>query len=181
MKKLILKLFMVALLVVMSSLDAFSVCNASFVKTINGLTVNFQNRSTYNYTPHYYWIFGDGTFSTAKDPIKTYVSAGFKSVRLYVSDSSGGSSICTSSVLDTFILISGPPTCQAAFLVNKSGLNVFFQNYSSSLSGSVLYYLWDFPDNTTSTLRQPTKLFTTGGLKVVKLTITDSATSCTSS
>jgi len=181
MKKPILKLLMIAMLVVMSSLDAFSVCNASFVKTINGLTVNFQNRSTYNYTPHYYWIFGDGTFSTSKDPIKTYATTGVKSVRLYVSDSSGGSLMCASTVLDTFILISGAPTCQAAFSVYKSGLQAYFYNYSSSSSGSVLHYLWNFPDNTTSTDRDPTKLFTTGGLKVVKLTITDSATSCTSS
>jgi PKD repeat protein len=183
MKKPILKLLMIAMLVVMSSLDAFSVCNASFVKTINGLTVNFQNRSTYNYSPHYYWIFGDGTFSTVKDPIKTYATTGVKSVRLYVSDSSGGSLMCASTVLDTFILISGAPTCQAAFYgsVSQVTLSVNFYNYSSSSSGSVLHYLWNFPDNTTSTLRQPTKSFTTGGLKVVKLTITDSATSCSSS
>ncbi|MBP7510722.1 MAG: PKD domain-containing protein [Bacteroidia bacterium] len=181
MKKLILKLFMVAILGVISSLDAFSACHASFSKTINGLTVSFQNTSTYDYSPNYYWIFGDGTFSTTKDPIKTYATAGFKSVRLYVSDSSGGNLMCASTVLDTIVLVSGTPTCNASFAFLANNLNVSFTNTSTSSSGgSQVHYRWDFGDGTGSMSTHPTKAYATGGVKIVTLVLYDSATACSS-
>lgn len=169
------------MLAAMSSLDAFSACQASFSKTINGLTVNFQNTSTYTYTPHYYWIFGDGTFSTAKDPSKTYATAGYKSVRLYVSDSSGSSLMCGSTVLDTFVLVSGAPTCNASFAFFANYLIVSFTNMStSSAGGSQTHYRWDFGDGTNSMATHPTKAYATGGVKVVTLILYDSATACIS-
>jgi len=183
MKKLILKKIMVVLLAIMSSLDAFSACQASFSKTITGLTVDFQNTSTYDYTPHYYWVFGDGTFSTAKDPIKTYASAGYKSVRLFVSDSSGSSLMCTSSVLDTIVLVSSQQTCSANFTKSISGLTVNLTNTSLNGNGTTagLAYYWYFNEGPQSFAKNPSRTFTAYGVKDIRLIIFDSVTNCTAS
>jgi PKD repeat protein len=37
----------------------------------------------------YYWSFGDGTFSTAKNPVKTYATSGWKAIQLTINDSAG--------------------------------------------------------------------------------------------
>jgi PKD repeat protein len=181
MKKLILKLFMVAMLAVMSSLDAFSVCNASYLHTVNGLTVSFQNTSTYDYSPNYYWIFGDGTFSTTKDPIKTYATPGYKSVRLYLSDSSGSNLMCASTVLDTVVLVT-PQTCVANFTKSISGLTVSITNTSLNGNGTSagLAYYWYFSEGPQSFLKNPVKNFTSYGVKFIQLQIFDSITNCTS-
>ncbi len=55
------------------------------------LTVNFTDRSLPGGTPivGWQWDFGDGTFSTERNPAKTYYQAGLYTVRLTVTSSQG--------------------------------------------------------------------------------------------
>lgn len=53
---------------------------ANFTKTISGVNVQFTNQSSEAFA--YHWSFGDGNFSTQKDPSHTYLSYGSYNVRL---------------------------------------------------------------------------------------------------
>lgn len=53
---------------------------ANFTKTISGVNVQFTNQSSEAFA--YHWSFGDGNFSTQKDPNHTYLSYGSYTVRL---------------------------------------------------------------------------------------------------
>ena len=163
--------------------DTNAACNASFSKSVNGLTVTFSNTSTtssgFPGMMMYYWSFGDGTYSVQKNPVKTYSSAGIKVVQLMINDSFG----CTTTINDTVVLSSSASSCSASFTKTVNGLTATFNNTSLSTNGSssTLNYFWTFGDGTSSTLPNPSKTYTTAGVKIVKLTISDSAQACFSS
>jgi PKD repeat protein len=174
-----LKLLLIAIMVLLYAKSAQSACNAFFTKAISGLTVTFTNTSTttsgFPNMMTYSWSFGDGTFSTLKNPVKTYATGGVKGVQLFINDSMG----CTHVAIDTFILVA-PTSCNASFTKTISGLSVAFTNTSTSSSGSnAIRYTWNFSDGTSSTLKNPTKVFTTIGNKIAQLSMFDSITSCT--
>lgn len=157
-----------------------STCNASFVSSRNGLTFNFINTSTtISSVPNrvtYKWEFGDGTFSNLKDPVKTYSLPGARLVVLKIEDSLG----CTDVVADTVFVSATGTNCKAAFSKSVNGLLVNFNSTSLNSTGSSvgLNYLWSFGDSTTSTQRNPTKIYLTGGPKLVQLTISDTTQGC---
>lgn len=160
-------------------------CYASFYSTVVApLTMRFNSTSTNsNGTTavlSYTWAFSDGTragpFLT---PTYTYSFAtpGIKWANLIIHDSSG----CTSSQVDTFMVSAS--ACGANFTKTVSGLTTNFTNTSLNANGSStgLSYYWYFSDGTSSTLQNPSKTFTSGGLKTVSLTISDSVQGCFSS
>lgn len=161
-------------------------CTASFTKTISGLTVTFNNTSTTSGTVpsavHYTWGFSDGSFSTLKNPVKTFATGGVKTVQLSVFDSS---THCYSSYTDTFVVVGPGGACGADFTktVSANGLSLTFNNLSLNTDGTTngLHYYWYFSDGTSSTLKNPTKTFATGGYKTIQLTITDTVQGCFSS
>lgn len=184
MKTFFPKLFFFAVMVLFTAhVSKGTTCNASFTKSISGLTVTLTNTSTtssgFPGMMTYIWNFGDATSSTLKNPVKTYSTPGMKTITLFVNDSFG----CTHITVDSFMLVSSAPTCAALFTKTISGLSVTFNN-TSTTSGSVpsaVYYNWAFSDGTSSTLKNPVKTFATAGTKTAQLTIYDSSTSCNTS
>lgn len=156
-------------------------CAAKFTRSINGLTANFNNNSLSTNGSSssliYLWTFGDGTSSTLKNPFKTFTTGGVKIVKLSISDSTQG---CFSSKTDTLLLTTPVNLCAARFTKSINGLTVTFNNNSTNTNGSTtgLTYLWSFGDGTSSTLKNPTKTYTTAGIKIVKLNIIDSVQGC---
>jgi PKD repeat protein len=158
-----------------------SSCAASFTRSVSGLTITFANTSvntsgtsaglTYN------WDFGDGTFSTLKNPVKTFTTSGVKIVTLAIYDSSAS---CSSFYLDSFWLAPLPSSCAASYTKTANGLTVSFTNTSLNSNGTSvgLSYYWYFGDGTSSTLKNPVKTFTTWGLKNIQLTISDTTQNC---
>jgi PKD repeat protein len=61
--------------------------SANFEYIINGLTVTFNNTSTF--ATSYLWEFGDGTTSTAQHPTHTYAEDGLYDVKLTVTNDLG--------------------------------------------------------------------------------------------
>ncbi len=175
-----LKLLFIAVMVLLYAKSAQSACNASFTKSISGLTVTFTNTSTttsgFPNMMTYSWSFGDGTFSTLKNPVKTYATGGVKGVQLFINDSMG----CTHLAIDTFILVATPPPCTAAFSKSISGLTVALTNQSVNTGGTPagLSYFWQFSDGTSSTATNLSKTFASGGFKTIRLTINDTANTC---
>lgn len=183
MKTFFPKLFFFTVLALFTVHVTTAACTASFTKSISGLTVTFTNTSTttsgWPSMMMYSWNFGDATYSTLKNPVKTYSTPGIKTVTLFINDSFG----CTKTVVDTFLLVSSAPTCNASFTKTLSGLTATFTN-TSTTSGTVpssVYYYWYFSDGTTSSLKNPVKTFATAGIKTAYLSVYDSSTSCSSS
>ncbi len=73
---------------------------ANFTFTTSGLTATFTDTSTDSdgSIASRSWNFGDGTTSTAANPVKTYAGSGTYSVTLTVTDNSGATNARTSSV-----------------------------------------------------------------------------------
>jgi PKD repeat protein len=179
MKTLLPKLLFSTMILFLSAFIVQGACSASFTKSISGLTVSFTNASTttsgWPNMMMYSWDFGDGTFSNAKNPVKTYSSAGTKIVQLTINDSFG----CIKTMVDTFLLVAPGPTCNASFTWTNSGQTVTFTNTSTSSAGTPnIYYSWYFSDGLYSTLANPVITFPSAGYKVVQLTMYDSATHC---
>lgn len=132
------------------------------------LTVNFSNSSTpFNPNNSFYWTFGTGASSNARDTSYQYFGQGTYSVKLVMTAPNG----CKDSVTKTNLvqLLSRP---DAGFYVNDSfacrapqGL-FFFAKSATATS-----YYWEFGDGTTSTLRNPAKTYADTGKFTVKLKV----------
>jgi gliding motility-associated-like protein len=113
------------------------------------------------------WDFGDGTTSTAANPVKIWTVPGTYTIRLI-----NQFSYCADSVTKTIVVsprpIAGFTTsdtikCQPPFAVN-------FQNQSQN----GVRWLWDFGDGNTSTAANPTHTYNNFGIYNVRLITTNS-------
>ncbi len=119
------------------------------------------------------WDFGDSTFSTVASPTKSFVKEGTYNVKL-VTDFG----LCQDSLIKVIDVLPRPT---AGFtgsnnIACKAPLTVAFTN--SSDPGAT--YKWNFGDGTTSTVKNPSHTYTTGGNKTVTLVVTN-ASGCTDS
>ncbi len=143
-------------------------CVAKFTyyrDTINN-TLYFNNTSTGS-NLGYYWNFGDGTYSTAMNPNKTFTVPGNYNVCLTVRNLLD--STCINTKCSTVIVGNGIP-CVAKFTYYKDSINNIF-HFNSTSTGSNLAYYWNFGDGTTATAMNPTKIFTQLGTYNVCLTV----------
>ena len=134
------------------------------------LTVSFTNTSTGSITS-YAWTFGDGTTSTAANPVKAYSAAGNYTVSLTVTGP-GGSNTQTRTNYITVTTAAGAPVAQfiaAAKTWGKPRLTVPFTNMST---GNITSYAWNFGDGTTSAAANPTKVYSAVGTYTVSLKVT---------
>ncbi len=131
------------------------------------LTVQFTTQSA-GESLTYAWDFGDGNTSTDASPSHTFASAGSYTIALTVSNVSG-----TDTAQHT-ITVSEPPIAPvAAFTPSTTAgdapLSVTFD--SSTSSGDITAYAWDFGDGNTSTDASPSHTFTDPGSYTVTLTV----------
>lgn len=155
-------------------------CNASFTKSISGLTVSFTNTSTSSAglsNVHFSWYFSNGLTSTLANPVTTYLSPGMQVAQLTLYDST---THCYSSFIDSILVTSPTNACAANFTKSMTSAGLALTNTSTNTNGlsTGLSYYWYFSDGTSSTLKNPTKTFTTNGYKTISLTITDSSQGC---
>ncbi len=130
--------------------------------------MNFTNPALN--TVAWLWYFGDGDTSTMENPVHIYTNPGVYNVSLITWDTSGQ--------IDTIVQPS-------PFYLTGSGAD-FILNYASNCQGSTITttnnsvnaisYAWNFGDGTTSTLFEPTHVYSTVGINyIVSLTVTDSS------
>lgn len=134
-------------------------CEDSIISIVNSTTV------LPNATISYQWSFGNGTSSTAKNPVVNYNNYGPYYIKLEASSKS-----CT-SVDSTIILIH--PNPHASFTANSACLNqntVF--NNTSSIDLGTNTYNWNFDNGNTSGLNNPSYLYNTAGTYNVRLKAT---------
>ncbi len=120
------------------------------------------------------WDFGDGSTGTGATTTRSYGAAGTYSVKLTVTDTTGGTGTSTRQVTVSAPPANQPPT--AAFTSRTTNLSVAFDGSGSSdPDGTVASYAWNFGDGGTSTVVSPNHPYAAAGTYQVKLTVTDNA------
>jgi PKD repeat protein len=142
--------------------------------------INFSDRSSGNITS-WFWNFGDGTSSTAQNPVKRYTIGGNYPVTLSVSTSTGLQSTISHTVSVTTATPAAPPVA-SAFSISPSTAtvraNVAFTDQST---GSPTSWQWNFGDGSTSNAQNPTHAYAFQGSYGVSLTVSNAASSSTAS
>jgi PKD repeat protein len=135
------------------------------------LSVQFTDQST-NSPLYWGWLFGDGNSSTAQNPAYTYPNAGTYTVTLTATNAAG-SNVCTKSNYVTVTSAAGAipvPVFSATPLSGSSPLTVQFSDLST---GSPASWSWNFGDGNTSTLENPSNIYSGDGTYTVTLTETN--------
>ena len=129
------------------------------------LTVQFTDLSTGGATT-WSWLFGDGAFSTARNPAHTYQTGGSFTVSLTASNSSGPNTrartdyiVVTTAVLLPIVDFTASP------LNGNAPLTVQFTDRSTGATS----WLWDFGDGTSSNLPSPSHTYQGAGSYWVSL------------
>ncbi len=144
-----------------------------------GDTSNFLNQTTIQ-SPFnildYKWDFGvNNDTSLLQNPSYYYNAAGTYSVSLLVTSDSG----CVNSLTKT-IRVFNKPTARYTYQIGCAGAPLNFLDQSIGVANDALAgWLWEFGDDSTSTLRNPSHVYSQAGVYEVRLTVT-STTGCTS-
>jgi PKD repeat protein len=123
----------------------------------------------------YNWNFGDGTNSTAPNPVHIYNSAGTFTAVLTVTDNSGLTG--TSNVVITATSAANQAPVAVAGANVTSGNAPLAVNFSSQGSydpdGTIASYAWNFGNGATSNQANPSYTYTAAGNFTATLTVTD--------
>jgi PKD repeat protein len=120
------------------------------------LPVHFTNQSS-NATS-YYWNFGDNQHSAAANPTHTYNNNISNTVTLYAYNSAGCSSVYTY----TTAIVSSRPN--ANFNIPQTmSCAPFSVPFNNTSNWGAVSYLWYFGDGDTSSLFEPTHIYTSPG------------------
>ncbi|HMK03774.1 MAG TPA: PKD domain-containing protein [Ferruginibacter sp.] len=158
---------------VAQEVDISSIPVAGF--TVNKNTQCFlNNRFTFtNYSTnavgnmYYKWIFGDGFTAVTRDVSYSYKAAGTYKVMLIVNSNS----ICADT---TEFTITVHPNVFSSFTIDPIcvDLPVLPVNNTIEPGNTPVYYLWDFGNGTTTTLRNPPpQVYTIAGDYVMSLSV----------
>ena len=114
----------------------------------------------------YLWNFGDGNTSTLSNPNHTYEEAGIYTVSLIINNGSA----CSVNYpnFQTVIIEGGIPR----FNVTIDPCPPFPVTFQDTNSVSVVSWLWNFGDGTTSTLETPTHIYENTNTHHASLTVT---------
>ncbi|MFT7099794.1 MAG: gliding motility-associated-like protein [Bacteroidia bacterium] len=120
----------------------------------------------------YYWDFGNGDTSTAKNAPITYANVGVYNVTLSITDTNG----CVSSF--TQVMDINKERVNADFDADSLETDcppvfVQFKNLSTAISRKIVKFYWEFWDGCTSIEENPSKLYLTAGRFTVKLFVED--------
>ncbi len=126
--------------------------------------VSFTNTSTPAAT--YAWSFGDGSTSTLVSPVHAYSVSGVFTARLIITESQG----CKDTATRT-ITIAAP---NAAFTMSDSvSICPPFTVHFTNASTGGISNLWSLGDGNTSIATNPNHIYTSPGLNMVRLIVTD--------
>ncbi len=133
------------------------------------VTVSFTNQSVGSITGSA-WDFGDGTTSTAVNPVHVYSAAGTYTVKLTVTGP-GGSNTQTRT---SYVTVTAPTPAPVASFIGSptSGVAPVTVSFTNQSVGSITGSAWDFGDGTTSTAVNPVHVYSAAGTYTVKLTVT---------
>jgi len=115
------------------------------------------------------WDFGDGTpGSTQQNPTHLYAGAGTYTVTLVATSSEG----CSHDTAH-FVEVMEIPDAVFTYSGQCEDSPIQFTDLSTSVSGIIIAWYWDFGDGNTSTLQHPVHTYDTTGLFNVMLRVTN--------
>ncbi len=138
--------------------------------------IQFTDKSTDNidgisHIISWNWNFGDGTTSNLKNPTHKYTYKDRYTITLTVTDNLSASN----SKTKTIDMTNKKPHAYFTYSpTNPTDLDTIkFTDESADSDGSVTLWNWNFDDETTSNLKNPTHKYTDNGKYSVTLTVTD--------
>jgi gliding motility-associated-like protein len=139
------------------------------------LVISFTDQSTGSPTS-WLWDLGNGTTSTQQNPTTTYLSSGFYTIILTVSNASGSNTVTKAQ----YIKVDDKPTVDFGASINAGcfPLRVNFTDFSTGGSAPIVAWEWDFGDGSISSAQNPSYIYTTAGNYSVTLKVTN-AGGCT--
>ncbi len=159
--------FIIILLGMIGSSHAQKV-KSYFVHKDSAYIVVFENQSSnINSNTQCYWNFGDGSYSSLFSPSHAYTNIGKYAVALYITDG-----INSDIYIDTIETNATGPACKAFFNYNISNENVQFNSLCSGVDSNTIYE-WTFGGKTKVYDPNPFKSYAKGGVKTVKLKISN--------
>jgi len=119
----------------------------------------------------WYWNFDDpasgvNNVSTDQNPIHQYVNGGIYSVMHIITNESG----CSDTLYQDISI--SKPQAEYSYTSNCANFPVNFSDESTATGDPVIAWAWDFNDGTSTTLSNPSHIFTSGGSYLVSLTVT---------
>ncbi|MEO6489515.1 MAG: PKD domain-containing protein [Ferruginibacter sp.] len=157
------------------SLTSKAQLNAQFSATpVSGcapLLVNFTDLSSGNPT-QWRWDLGNGTISFLKNPSATYFIAGQYTVKLVIQKPGGIDSIVKTQYITIFPqpVVNFNSSTQAGCFP----LPVQFNDLSTTNSGTITQWQWDFGDGTFDNTQHPNHIYSAAGNYNVSLVVTNS-------
>jgi gliding motility-associated-like protein len=140
-----------------------------------GGEATFTNKSTIGETGTltYNWQFGDGGISTDANPTHIYTNQQPYKVILKATSAFG----CFNNIDKTFASDVFKPKPVVAFDISDKGpcegVAIQFTDKSTSASGPIASWNWNFDDGTNADAKNPTKQYSKFGSYAVSLTVTD--------
>ena len=132
------------------------------------LTVNFTDHSTGS-PNSWNWTFGDGTYSTEKNPVHIYREPGKYSVTLTLNETGNPNRVMKS---DYITVSNGNEAPTAAFSASPvSGKAPLTVSFTDESTGHPTSRRWTFGDGTYSTGENPVHTYSKAGLYSVTLTV----------
>ena len=146
---------------------------AAFTQSANRLAASFDGTTssdTDGTIASYDWDFGDGTTGTGATANHNYAAEGTYTVKLKVTDNSGG----TNEVSHDITVTDPNALPTAAFTSSTTDLTASLNGSTSSdPDGTIASYEWDFGDGTTGSGATIDHGYAAAGTYDVKLTVTD--------
>ncbi len=150
-------------------------CQAAFISSPDsaGSGVTFYNNSTgTNSMTDYAWTVSDGYSATGPYFYHVFAAQGWYQVCLNITVYDSLQNIlCTSSTCDSlYVGNGGGATCQANWGFQTSNFTCYFGDLSWG-TDSLISWMWDFGDSSTSTQQNPVHTYSQSGYYYVCLTI----------
>ena len=128
------------------------------------LTVQFSDTST-NSPTSWSWNFGDGGKSTLRNPSHVFSTVGTFTVTLISTNGMGSNTYQQNIIANGRVVVVKP----------SSKFNTLSVNFRDNSTNSPASWNWNFGDGTSSTLQNPTHIYSKSGTYNVRLTVTNSA------
>ena len=167
-----IKLILAICLLSTSFTNAIAQCNPSFTNQVIGYTLNCS-ATQINATTAHIWYLGDGSIKYGTTMNHTYTNAGTYIVKHVIRNSSG---VCYVSAQLSINIIDSTCNWQATFTHNTIAPKT--KAFFGLPNGATKKYAWNFGDNTSSTLQNPTHTYSNVGNYNVRLIVRDTLNNC---
>ena len=134
-------------------------------------SISFSDESTTDDGSQYQWDFGDFQLSTDKNPSHTFIENRSYNIKEIITTKGG----CRDSVTkQSYITVLNVPVSDFTSSIGCANTLINFTDKSTILGSKITAWFWDFGDGSTSSVQNPTHVYSKIGTYKVNLTTTTS-------